>query len=87
MSTNAITRRLKAALAALAAGKFVVVADSADRENEGDLILAAEKATPEALAFLVRHTSGIVCVPLPAERLCALGLPLRARPPGHDPEP
>ena len=76
MSTNPITRRLEAALAALAAGKFVVVADSADRENEGDLILAAEKATPEALAFLIRHTSGIVCVPLPGERLGALGLPL-----------
>lgn len=71
-----ITRRVEAALAVIVAGKFVVVADSADRENEGDLILAAEKATPAALAFLVRHTSGIVCVPLPGERLRELGLPL-----------
>lgn len=65
-----ITRRVEAALAAIVAGKFVVVADSADRENEGDLILAAEKATPAALAFLVRHTSGIVCDRCPAN-VCA----------------
>jgi 3,4-dihydroxy 2-butanone 4-phosphate synthase/GTP cyclohydrolase II len=76
VSTNTITRRVEAALAAIVAGKFVVVADSVDRENEGDLILAAEKATPAAVAFLVRHTSGIVCVPLPGERLRELGLPL-----------
>jgi 3,4-dihydroxy-2-butanone 4-phosphate synthase len=54
----------------------VVVADSADREDEGDLILAAENATPEALAFMIRYTSGIVCVPLPGDRLRELGLPL-----------
>ena len=76
MSTDPITRRVKQALSAIAAGKFVVVADSADRENEGDLILAAEKATPAALAFLVRHTGGIVCVALPGQRLRDLGLPL-----------
>jgi 3,4-dihydroxy 2-butanone 4-phosphate synthase / GTP cyclohydrolase II len=76
MSTNPIGRGVETALAAVAAGKFVVVADSADRENEGDLILAAEHATSEAIAFLVRHTSGIVCVPLPGERLRELGLPL-----------
>jgi 3,4-dihydroxy 2-butanone 4-phosphate synthase / GTP cyclohydrolase II len=76
MTTDPITRRVKTALSAIDAGKFVVVADSADRENEGDLILAAEKATPEALAFLVRHASGIVCVALPGERLRELGLPL-----------
>jgi 3,4-dihydroxy 2-butanone 4-phosphate synthase / GTP cyclohydrolase II len=76
MSTNPISRGVETALAAMAAGKFVVVADSADRENEGDLILAAENATSESIAFLVRHTSGIVCVPLPGERLRELGLPL-----------
>ena len=76
MSTNPISRGVESALAAMAAGKFVVVADSADRENEGDLILAAENATSESIAFLVRHTSGIVCVPLPGERLRELGLPL-----------
>ena len=76
MSTNPIGRRVETALAAMAAGKFVVVANSADRENEGDLILAAENATSESIAFLVRHTSGIVCVPLPGERLRELELPL-----------
>jgi 3,4-dihydroxy 2-butanone 4-phosphate synthase/GTP cyclohydrolase II len=64
------------ALAAIARGELVVVADDANRENEGDLILAAEKATPAALAFMVRHTSGVICVSLPAERLAELRLPL-----------
>lgn len=56
-------------------GKFVIVADDEDRENEGDLIMAAEKVTPEHLAFMVRHTSGIVCMPMLAERLDELHLP------------
>jgi 3,4-dihydroxy 2-butanone 4-phosphate synthase/GTP cyclohydrolase II len=64
------------AIAAIARGELVVVADDASRENEGDLILAAEKATPEALAFMIRHTSGVVCVSLPPERLDHLQLPL-----------
>lgn len=55
------------ALAEIAQGQMVVVIDDADRENEGDLIMAAAKATPEQLAFMIRHTSGIVCVPLNAE--------------------
>ncbi|WP_044900558.1 3,4-dihydroxy-2-butanone-4-phosphate synthase [Myxococcus stipitatus] len=56
-------------------GKFVIVADDEDRENEGDLIMAAEKVTPDHLAFMVRHTSGIVCMPMLADRLDALRLP------------
>jgi 3,4-dihydroxy 2-butanone 4-phosphate synthase / GTP cyclohydrolase II len=76
MNRNSIIRRVESGLAAIAGGKLVVVADSADREDEGDLILAAEKATPEALAFMIRYTSGIVCVPLPGDRLRELGLPL-----------
>lgn len=63
------------AIAAIARGEMVVVADGVDRENEGDLILAAEKATPSALAFLIRHTSGLICAPLTAERLAELHLP------------
>ena len=43
-----------------------MVVDDADRENEGDMIFAAEKATPELLAFMVRYTSGVICVPMPA---------------------
>ena len=57
-------------------GKFVVVVDAADRENEGDLIMAAEAATPETIAFFVRHTSGVICTPMLGERLDELDLPL-----------
>jgi 3,4-dihydroxy 2-butanone 4-phosphate synthase/GTP cyclohydrolase II len=64
------------ALAAIAAGEFVLVLDDEDRENEGDLILAAEKATPERIAFMVRHTSGLICTPMLGSRLDELGLPL-----------
>ena len=56
--------RVAAAVRAFAAGEIVVVTDDDDRENEGDLILAAVHATPEKLAFIIRHTSGIVCAPL-----------------------
>ena len=64
------------ALSAFARGEFVVVADDSGRENEGDLIMAAERATPEALAFMNRHTSGLVCVGMTQERLRELELPL-----------
>jgi 3,4-dihydroxy 2-butanone 4-phosphate synthase/GTP cyclohydrolase II len=60
---------------AVAAGELVVVADDEDRENEGDLIMAAERATPEKLAFMIRHTSGIICQPMTGERLDELDLP------------
>src|SRR3981081_422374 len=55
---------IERAIADIAAGKAVVVVDDEDRENEGDLIFAAEKATPELVAFMVRYTSGYLCVPL-----------------------
>ena len=64
------------AIAAIRAGQFVVVVDDAERENEGDLILAADAVTPERIAFMVRHTSGLICVPLVGERLDELRLPL-----------
>jgi 3,4-dihydroxy 2-butanone 4-phosphate synthase/GTP cyclohydrolase II len=64
------------AVAAVASGDFVIVIDDADRENEGDLILAAAHATPERIAFMVRHTSGLICAPLLGERLDELQLPL-----------
>lgn len=62
------------AIADIAAGKAVVVIDDEDRENEGDLIFAAEKATPELVAFMVRYTSGYLCVPLSGEVCDRLGL-------------
>jgi 3,4-dihydroxy 2-butanone 4-phosphate synthase / GTP cyclohydrolase II len=64
------------AIADIAAGKAVVVVDDANRENEGDLIFAAAKATPELLAFMIRYTSGVICVPMLPDRLDRLQIPL-----------
>ncbi len=64
------------AIADIAAGRPVVVVDDADRENEGDIIIAASKMTPELMAFMIRYTSGVICVPLPGEELDRLQLPL-----------
>jgi len=69
-------RNVEAALRALRAGGFVVVADDAARENEGDLIMAAEKVCAKTLAFMLRHTSGVVCVAITEARADALELPL-----------
>jgi 3,4-dihydroxy 2-butanone 4-phosphate synthase / GTP cyclohydrolase II len=62
-------------LADLRAGRMVIIMDDEDRENEGDLIMAAERTTPEAVAFMIRHTSGIICVPMEEEGLVRLDLP------------
>ena len=59
----------------IAAGKAVVVVDDEDRENEGDLVFAASKATPELLGFTIRYSSGVVCVPMQGEDLDRLSLP------------
>lgn len=59
-----------------ARGSFVLVLDSPHRENEGDLIIAAVHLTPPKLSFMIRHTSGYICAPMPAPRADALGLPL-----------
>jgi len=64
------------AIADIAAGKAVVVVDDETRENEGDLVFAASKATPELMAFTIRHSSGVICVPMPAEKLDRLEIPL-----------
>src|SRR4051812_1623220 len=56
-------------------GRMVIIVDDEDRENEGDLIMAAEHATSEAVAFMIRHTSGIICVPMEEEGLTRLDLP------------
>ena len=63
------------AIADIAAGKAVVVVDDEDRENEGDLIFAAELATPELVAFMVRYTSGYICVPIAESQADRLDLP------------
>src|SRR5271154_1523638 len=60
----------------IAEGRPVLVVDDENRENEGDIILAASLATPELLAFMIRYTSGVICVPLPGAELDRLHLPL-----------
>jgi len=64
------------AIEAVGRGEIVVVVDDEDRENEGDLIMAADAVTPEKIAFFVNHTSGLICAPLTPERLEELELPL-----------
>jgi len=70
------------AIDAVRRGEFVVVVDDEDRENEGDLIIAAEKMTPDKMAFMIRYTSGVICLPMEGERLDELQLPLMVS--GHD---
>ena len=67
---------IEQAIADIREGKAVVVVDDEDRENEGDIIFAASKATPALMGFLVRHSSGYVCAPAPGEILDRLGIPL-----------
>ena len=71
---------IELAVEAVARGGLVVVADDEDRENEGDLIMAADAATPAAIAFMVRHTSGVICAALPGDRCDELALPLMVPP-------
>lgn len=67
---------IQEAIEEIAEGRMVIVVDDADRENEGDFIMAAEKATPEAVNFMVTHGRGIVCMPTTAQRLQELHIPL-----------
>ena len=69
----------RAAIADIAAGKMIVVVDAEDRENEGDLTMAADCATPQALGFMMRFAKGLVCVPMAGARLDALSIPLMQR--------
>jgi 3,4-dihydroxy 2-butanone 4-phosphate synthase/GTP cyclohydrolase II len=67
-------RNIEAAIAAFGRGEIVVVIDDDDRENEGDLVMAAVHATPEKMAFIIRNTAGIVCAPLPLDHARRLRL-------------
>ncbi|WP_313817427.1 3,4-dihydroxy-2-butanone-4-phosphate synthase [Citricoccus sp.] len=66
---------IEAAITAIATGRAVVVVDDADRENEGDIVFAADAATPEIVALTVRYTSGVLCAPMPADVAERLDLP------------
>src|SRR2546423_14898513 len=63
------------ALGEIRAGKFVIVADDEDRENEGDLICAAQLVTPASVNFMLKYARGMICVALPGERVDQLDLP------------
>ncbi|WP_304173646.1 bifunctional 3,4-dihydroxy-2-butanone-4-phosphate synthase/GTP cyclohydrolase II [Limnochorda pilosa] len=76
MDPKTALERVEKALEALRAGRMIIVVDDEDRENEGDLVMAAEKATPEAINFMTRYGRGLVCVPMTAERAAELQLPL-----------
>ena len=71
-----MSNSVEVALAAFDRGEFLVVVDDADRENEGDLILAADAMTAEKMAFMIRYTSGVICAPMSDERADQLDLPL-----------
>ena len=71
-----VFQRVEEAIDAVRRGEFVVVVDDEDRENEGDLIIAAEKMTPDKMAFMIRYTSGVICLPMEGARLDELQLPL-----------
>jgi 3,4-dihydroxy 2-butanone 4-phosphate synthase/GTP cyclohydrolase II len=71
---NDAHQRIRTAVAAFGRGEIVIVADDDDRENEGDLFVAASLCTPEKMAFIIRHTSGIVCAPLAPEEARRLHL-------------
>ncbi|NUS42147.1 MAG: 3,4-dihydroxy-2-butanone-4-phosphate synthase [Mycobacteriaceae bacterium] len=75
MEVSDVFDELDDAVREIAAGRPVIVVDDEDRENEGDLIMAAELATTEMLGFLIRYTGGVVCAPMPPERADALDLP------------
>lgn len=68
--------KINLALDALRQGKIIILVDNDQRENEGDLVMAAEHVTPEAMNFIIKNTSGIVCLCLPPEKIKALALPM-----------
>lgn len=71
--------QIESVIADIAAGKMIVLIDDRDRENEGDLVIAAEKATPEAIAFMFNQGRGLVCLSITEETRAALNIPLQAQ--------
>ncbi|HMB00939.1 MAG TPA: 3,4-dihydroxy-2-butanone-4-phosphate synthase, partial [Spirochaetota bacterium] len=69
-----MTNSISEAIADIKNGKMVIVVDSEDRENEGDVVMAAEKITPDAVNFMITHCKGLICVPLTHARLEKLNL-------------
>ena len=76
MAESCRTATVEEAVEAVRAGRLIIIVDDEDRENEGDLMIAAEKATPEIVNFMTKHGRGLICLPLTAGRLEELRLPL-----------
>jgi 3,4-dihydroxy 2-butanone 4-phosphate synthase/GTP cyclohydrolase II len=76
MERSIKTTPVEEALAAVKAGRLIIIVDDEDRENEGDLMVAAEKVTPDIINFMTKHGRGLICLPLTKERLEELQLPL-----------
>ncbi len=74
MTPNLVS--IEEAIAEIRAGRMIVLMDDEDRENEGDICMAAEKVSPEAIAFMARYARGLICLPLTDEKLADLGLPM-----------
>ena len=70
------TARIEDAIAAIARGEMIIVVDDESRENEGDIVTAAETVTPQTVAFMVNHARGLICMPMTGERLDELDIPL-----------
>ncbi len=70
------TARIEDAIAAIARGEMIVVVDDESRENEGDIVAAAETVTPQTVAFMMNHARGLICMPMTGERLDELDIPL-----------
>ena len=67
------------AIEEIKAGRFIIIVDDEDRENEGDFLIAAEKVTPEAVNFMTKYARGLICMPVNGKRLDELNLPLMVR--------
>ena len=76
MLDRMVANSIEEAIAEIRAGRMIILMDDEDRENEGDLVMAAEKVTPEAIAFMARYARGLICLPLTEEKLDELGLPM-----------
>src|SRR6188508_1334575 len=76
--------RIEDAVEAFRAGQMIIVVDDEDRENEGDLTIAAEKVTPDVINFMARYGRGLICLPMTGERLDALRIPLMVRDENND---
>jgi 3,4-dihydroxy 2-butanone 4-phosphate synthase len=72
---GALFDSIESCISSFSLGDFIIVLDSPSRENEGDLIISAEDVTPEKMAFMIRHSSGLICTPLTSQRAEALKLP------------